>query len=335
MTSMIRAITVFFCFFAVLGISRAEDPVTLRVCTWNLEGNGKASTNLLKQQIADKDGIDLWGLCEVKKGLFDTLRKSAEVGEGSAFKVIKGSTGGPKLRMAIIYDTSVLEPVGGKIELTAIQISSGLRAPLVQKFKGKRTGQEFFFMVNHLKCCSNGLNKRKQQCKLINKWVEEKAGSIPVIMCGDLNDGTNVFTGEIGDGIDVLINDGPFTWLEPDHLKKTQASDHFNTVLDYIMVANVDDIFEKWSFDSRILKRAADSPVGENGPNDFDHDDFSTDHRPVDVILTLNSQHSNVDDDDDVGEETDDELSGRLSEILQRLAELEQAIDAIREAINE
>jgi hypothetical protein len=51
-------------------------------------------------------------------------------------------------------------------------------------------------------------------------------------------------------------------------------------VLDFIFVANAPD----WSGVSRILDQEGDQPATEN---DFDDDAETTDHRPVDVLLTL------------------------------------------------
>jgi len=72
----------------------------------------------------------------------------AESGGGSEFQVIFGTTGGAD-HLAITYDTSVVEPLGHE-ERREVQLGNpNLRAPLLAHFRGKRTGQEFKFIVNH------------------------------------------------------------------------------------------------------------------------------------------------------------------------------------------
>ena len=321
----IRMTTAVWLFLLIHGtLASATEPVSFRVAAWNMEGNGQASATFLKQQLAAKDGVDLWGLCEVRADRFETYLEGAAEGEGTEFQIIRGSTGGPKLRLAIIYDTSVLEPVGAPMELRAVALGSSLRAPLVQQFRGKRTGQKFFFMVNHLKCCGNGISKRKQQCKLINEWVAQQ--QLPVIMCGDLNIPYPIYEGSgssrRGPAFDVLVEEGPFTWLEPEYLAKTQANDNFDTILDYIMVANIQPVIEQWSFDAHILKRDGDEPVGPGDPSGFRDDANSTDHRPVDVILTLGTQAI-----DSHPTETD------RAALLRRIEALEETIRDLRTAV--
>ncbi len=104
----------------------ADEPVTLRVVAWNMEGNGRADAGKLRDQLSAKDGVDLWGLSEVRSNRFDTFLEGAEGTEGTDFEIIKGSTGGSKLRLAIIYDTSVLEQVGAncRIRMTSDQSRS-------------------------------------------------------------------------------------------------------------------------------------------------------------------------------------------------------------------
>ncbi|MBX7165754.1 MAG: hypothetical protein K1X74_05345 [Pirellulales bacterium] len=267
--------------------SFAEEPVSIRIAAWNMEGNGEASTNLLKSQLADKEGIDLWGLCEVQKTRFNAFLSGAAEGETGDFRIIKGTTGGPNVRLAIIYNSDVLELVGEPKELHFVAVTSSLRAPLVAQFKGKQSGQMFWFMVNHLKCCGDGLATRKQQCKLISDWAEAQA-PIPVLMCGDLNIPFDISTSSAGDDFAALVESGPFTWLQPEHLTKTQANPNFNSILDYFMVANATPLVERWNYRARILEREGDDPVEAGEPNNFDDDDSTTDHRPIDVTFTMN-----------------------------------------------
>jgi len=69
--------------------------------------------------------------------------------------------------------------------------------------------------------------------------------------------------------------------LKPARLVKTQSDDRFNTVLDFVFVANAPF---GWTGFSTILNRDGDQPAIDL---DFDDDDEASDHRPVDAMFIL------------------------------------------------
>lgn len=78
-----------------------------------------------------------------------------------------------------------------------------------------------------------------------------------------------------------MVEDGAWYWLKPEKLIKTQADDRFNTVLDFIFIANPPDGI---SGKSTILARAGDAPAEAE---EFEDSREETDHRPVDAVFTI------------------------------------------------
>jgi len=264
--------------------------ISLRVVGWNMQSDWnnsrkEADPELLKEQMAAKNGVDIWGLSEVLYAdALDLFEQGAEEGEGSDFIPVLGTTGG-RDRLAVIYDSALFEQVGNPIELEdETALSSGLRAALVLHLKGKRTGQEFLFMVNHLKRGGAQNPKRLKQAENLHAWA--KTQTLPIIAVGDYNFDYHVDLGHLGlphrdGGFDAMIKDGVFTWVKPDRMVKSQASDDYKTILDFVFVAN--EPFG-WSGISRILDRKGDQPATEV---DFDDNSRESDHRPADAIFVL------------------------------------------------
>ncbi|MCI0541508.1 MAG: hypothetical protein L0Z50_40435, partial [Verrucomicrobiales bacterium] len=225
--------------------SRVHGAETLRIVGWNMQSDSSTSTreadpNLLKQQIGQKKGVQLWGLCEVLDApTLTKFEQGAEVAVPADFAAILGTTG-DRDRLAILYDSTRFELIGQE-ELNTIQLSSGLRAPLVATLKDKSSGIQFLFMVNHLKRGEAQNAVRLEQAKLLNQWVRQQ--TLPVIAVGDYNFDYDVAKGDLGvpfrdGGFDAMIKDDKFRWIRPETLVKTQADDEFNTILDFAFVAN-------------------------------------------------------------------------------------------------
>jgi endonuclease/exonuclease/phosphatase family metal-dependent hydrolase len=296
-----------------------SETITLRVAGWNME-SGESDDNLLRGQIAEKDVVDIWGFSEVRDaGALAAFERGAEEGEDAEFDAILGTTGGGD-RLAIAFDTTVLELVGSE-ELTTMQGGNpSHRAALVAHFKGKRTGQEFKVMVNHLARGDSTL--RLEQATFLNDWARTQP--VPVIALGDYNFDYHVDFGDGGSrdpGFDAMVEDEAFIWVKPGTLAKTQASDSFNTVLDFVFVANP---IPGWTGKSVILTRDGDGPAAGG---DFDDDSRQTDHLPIDAVFEMV-----VSGDADDEEEGDDAGAGDVSreDVLRRLDAIEEELGNIR-----
>ncbi|MBN9521564.1 endonuclease/exonuclease/phosphatase [bacterium] len=257
---------------------------SFRVVGWNLE-SGESDDDFLAAQVAKKKGVTVWGFSEVAgQKTLDTLVNAANKA-GGKYAGVLGTTGGGD-RLAIMFDTSRLT-LASVEELKLIQLGSkNQRAPLVGHFKGKTTGKEFLFVVNHLSRDTSSPPKRVQQAKMLNAWVKDVPAKLPVVMVGDFNLDFHVTQGDAGKrdpGFDELTRDNRFVWARPAKLIKTNTAS-FNTVLDFVFVGNAP---AGWSFDARILNREDDKEATSN--KNFKDSKQATDHRPVDAVFTFSA----------------------------------------------
>lgn len=298
-----------------------EGLVSFRVAGWNME-SGESDDALLRQQFGEKQAVHVWGLSEVRNATaLAEFERGAEEGETGDYTSILGSTGGAD-RLAIIYSAERFELVGEE-ELFDIQPTSGQRAPLVAHLRGKQTGREFKFMVNHL--ARGNAGARLEQARRLNAWAREQ--QLPVVAVGDYNFDFHVSFGDQGDrdaGFDAMIRDAAFVWARPMRLVKSQADDAFMSVLDFVFVANPPS---GWTGVSHILERDGDvEAVGI----DFDDDRRQTDHRPVDAIFSFDPA---PDPDDSVGDDEDGGEHFDRDEVRRRLDELERSLRELRDLV--
>lgn len=249
-------------------------PKTIRVAGWNVEGNGNdIDPALIERQLGQKNGIDIWGLSEVRPQMFDAMVRGAAIGENARFDIVRGSTGN-NIRLAIVFDTSKVDLLSS--EELRNRVFNRHRAPLVAKFRGRSTGTEFLFMVNHL--ASGSASANLAQAQFLNNWATRQ--SLPVVMVGDLNFRVSVPTGLGRPGYDVL-RFGNWFELAPIFITRTGAN--FNSVLDHVFIANR-HLAPGWSGEARILNRSGDSP---STTSNFSDGPRESDHLPVDATLTL------------------------------------------------
>jgi hypothetical protein len=145
-------------------------------------------------------------------------------------------------------------------------------------------------------------------------------------MVGDYNINFHVFQGDAGNrdqGFDNLIEGGIVQWVRPLTLVKTEDSDAYNTVLDFVFVANPP---AGWSGQSRILEREGDQVATSH---DFDDNSTTPDHRPVDAIFVLGGG------DDDGDTPPVNGGSERIADILDRIDRLTDELEALREAVED
>ena len=302
--------------FCLACSASAENSVSLRIVTWNVEGNGDdISPQLIKQQLADKDGVDIWCLQEVRPGLFDDFEQGAEVGEGADFDTIKGSTGGG-IRLAIVYNTARLELLD--VEQLNSDKFSNHRKPLIAHFKGKESGVEFLVMNNHL--ASGDASANFDQALVLNDWAGGQ--TLPIVCTGDDNFRENVTTGNARPGLDEM-RDGPWRELMP--LSRMRTFANFNSVLDRFMVAN-EEAVNGWSAVTRVLRRNGDAPATTLNFSDTDEE---SDHRPVETVFTVPLPEGPVSPLASPGNRSE------IAELRERLETLEGKIDRLLELLEE
>ncbi len=239
--------------------ARAEELV---VCGWNLESGG-ADGDTLARVLRRFDDVDLFGFSEVEgSGWARKLDAAATSARGDDYRWILGKTG-RRDRLCILYNEDRFEELA-QFELDSINPRGRYRAPLVAKLRDRRSGQSFYFMVNHL--ARGNREARHDQSRRLNRWVRSQ--DLPVIAVGDYNYDWSVRGGDRDhdDGYDELTDDDVMEWVRPDRLKKTHCSD-YDSVLDFVFVSGG---AKRWDGESWIGQ-------GHRCPDDRSN----TDHQPV------------------------------------------------------
>ncbi len=249
---------------------------TLTVIGFNVESGGADPEVIAKRHLGPLSDVDIWGFSEVQSSSWLThLERGAAAGESGDFRSILGTTGGGD-RLAIVYDSDLLEPLRHE-ELTDLSMGGRVRATLVAQFKVRATAVEFLFAVNHLYRSDEAA--RHEQARLLNAWVQTQ--TLPIIAVGDYNFDYDVTRGDIGSrdvGFDLMIANAAFTWVRPEVVVATFCSTRYDSVLDFIFVANA---ATAWTVESSEILFAA--PEAAYCPDD----DTTSDHRPVAATFRL------------------------------------------------
>lgn len=254
----------------------ADNKVVL--VTWNVESGG-ANPVTVGNRMGSMPSVELWGLCEVMSSEWiRSFEVALDPELPCAFEGIVGTTGGSD-RLAIIYSTEELE-LKGFFEISWEDRSwwtSSMkpRYPLVAHFLHKLTGQEFYFMVNHLYRGDGVDPRRLDQATALSEWAAEQV--LLVVAVGDYNFDWDLDPDESGanynKGFGHMTADSVFFWVIPENLVKTHDSS-YNSILDFVFLANAAG---KVTAQSRILVE----------PGDFPDDQTTPDHRPVEALLTF------------------------------------------------
>jgi endonuclease/exonuclease/phosphatase family metal-dependent hydrolase len=256
------------------GFGQVVSAQELTVVSFNVESGGADPVVIATQQIGPMDGVDLWGLSEVQNEAWvRALESGAEAGENANFNSILGTTGGGD-RLAVLYNSNLLEAINYQ-ELNELNPSGNVRSALVVQFRLRQTGEEFLFVVNHL--YRSETEQRHEQARLLNIWVKDQ--QLPVIAVGDYNFDFDVAGGDQGDrdpGFDLLTQDGAFAWVRPNQLVSTFCSTQYNSILDFVFVANA---AKAWTVKSSDVLFADSSYCPD--------DETTSDHRPVTVTFRL------------------------------------------------
>jgi hypothetical protein len=250
--------------------------VELTVVGYNVESGDANPAVLAEQYIGPLEGADVWGFSEVQNAEWlRLLEAGAEAGEGADFRSILGQSGGGD-RLAIVYDSSLLQLVASE-ELEALSFGGRVRAALIAHFQVRANGQEFLFVVNHLYRSQEDL--RHEQAQMLNVWAQSQ--SLPIVAVGDYNFDFDVVDGDSGDrdrGFNLLIENNVFQWVRPTPLVKTHCSDRYNSILDFTFVGNQ---AQTWMVkESTVLFATPDSTYCPD-------DDIKSDHRPVSTTFDI------------------------------------------------
>lgn len=246
---------------------------TLQIVAWNIE-SGQSSDTAVAARIREFQGIDIWGMSEVRNdAALLAVEQAAEDGENADFRRILGETGGAD-RLGIVYNFNRFNLMR-TTQLTNIG-SGNQRAPLVAEFLDRQSNQRFLFMVNHLARGNNAL--RHQQAAALNQWVGQQ--TLPAIAVGDFNfDWSVANNGASRDtGFDNMIRNGAWSWVRPMQIVMSHCGANYNSILDFVFVNN---LAASWNATSEILVKPGDCPVT------YQDDMQNPDHRPVKAVFNL------------------------------------------------
>lgn len=249
----------------ILAVCFPAGAQSLDVIAFNVE-SGDADPAEIARSLKRLPPAHLWGFSEVEdESWARTFDDALSAAAGRTFERVLGTTGG-KDRLLIVYDATHLVLVQHD-ELHDLNIGGNVRAPLVGHFRFRNGGEEFLFVVNHL--YRGSASRRHEQARQLNAWAAAQA--LPVITGGDFNFDWDLPDGDTRHdlGFDELTRDGVFEWARPATLVKTQCSEQFNSVLDFIFVAGG---AQQWNGRSEILFASADY---------CPDDERKSDHRPV------------------------------------------------------
>jgi len=287
----------------------ATPAADMTVISWNVESGG-ADPGTIAQRIRDLDGVDLWGLSEVQNSNWaQQFERAAEDDEPGDFYAFLGTTGDAD-RLLILYDSQQFTELE-RFEMTWAdrpwyRPTMRLPEPLVVKLRHNATGQEFFFMVNHLYQGRDADPRRLDQATMLNEWAA--AQTLPVIAVGDYNFDYDLDLGQDDEnyekGFGNMTRNAVFAWVFPEPLIATHCSPH-SRILDFVFLANATGVM---TGTSEVLQVPGDCP----------DDDRTPDHRPVRALLTIGN-----------GDEPSlkQQILDRIAQMERELAELKALLE--------
>ena len=264
---------------AILSLVSGAMPVYLpsnefTLVSWNVDSGG-ADPHFVALRISEIEGVDLWGLCEVRDERWAALfREAACEDDPGAFASILSPTGGSD-RSCILYDRRKFDCLGCSEldwrDQSWYRYGMALRPSLVARLRHRASGSEFHFMVNRL----GGFEAEKQAAAL-NDWAKRQ--EIPVIAVGtydfEYRSETTSLSPNRRRGYASLTVDGAFEWLMPINPVRTVSRGDFDEIDDFVLLSG----WKKWlQGRSMILV----------DPEDFPDNEMTPDHRPVKAAITL------------------------------------------------
>jgi hypothetical protein len=303
LTSMIIAVLL------TVGSAQAEE---YRAIFWNMH-SGNSSASFLARQMADKEGIDFWGLSEVQnQAAVDAFVAALQAEHPDAVFASKISEEGAADLLAILYrsdrltsvpysGSATVDDIGDNFfEVDTINVGGTIRPALGIQLQSQ-SGQMMVALVNHWKCCDGPSNRerRKQQAIQMNAFAVQTPG-MPTVSGGDFNiplDGR----GQTDDAFITLMQ----MWEYRDPQQPDIGTFRNGSVLDAVFVANR---VQGWESSTSILQREGSTVATTSTFSDTNQ---TTDHRPL--LLVIES-----------------DASERLEELREIIADLEASLERLK-----
>lgn len=251
------------------------------VLHWNVESGGNDPTTVASQ-LVELGGYDVIGLSEVENpAAYEEALSKKWPGR---YEFIRGLSGANEAREDDHLWLAFSKDKFSMIEFEEMKEVSGFifddghhRVPLYVRLKDLANSQEVVFLMNHL---ARG-NKyfRQEQASTLREWARTK--SIPIIAIGDYNLDFDFATEKGNKAFDEFMKDEVWLWVRPEPLVDTNWSDRDGDGVDNYIDSLLDFSFlggraKAWEASSRVIVRE----------NDFPDTEKTSDHRPVELILS-------------------------------------------------
>lgn len=246
----------------------------ISILAWNVESGGN-DPEVLAGQLSELTGYDIYCLSEVRSGSFGRYAAAC----GTQFKSVNGETGRGD-RLQIMFNSERFELLQQK-ELHYhgdFELNNGThRSPLFVRLRERDSGTEFIVMTNHL--ARRNAVLRTQQAIGLREWARDQ--NVAVINIGDFNMDFD-FDSQTGNEAFVeMLRDNVWTWIKPVEFIDTNWSDpdgdgkdnYPDSMLDFAFVAGP---AKDWNPACKVVVREGDFP----------DDDSTSDHRPVELVVT-------------------------------------------------
>ena len=292
-----------------VGSAQAEE---FRAIFWNMHSD-HSSASFLGRQMADKEGIDFWGLSEVQnQAAVAAFLVALNAEHTDAEFVSKISEDGGADRLAIIYRSDRLTSVpysGGAtvndigdnfFQVDAVNVGGTIRPALGIQLQSP-SGQMVVVLANHWKCCGGPSNRerRKKQAIQMNSFAIQTPG-LPIISGGDFNIPLHG-RGQTDDAFITLMQ----IWEYRDPQMERIGTFRSGSVLDAVFVANR---VQGWQSSTSILRREGNVVATTRT---FSDNRQTTDHRPL--LLVVES-----------------DAAERLEELREIVADLEVSLERLK-----
>lgn len=250
---------------------------TITILAWNVESGG-SDPNVIAEQLKTFGDIDIYCLSEVSPKEFTRYREAI----GSNFASFDSRTGGAD-RLQVIYNNERFEMLEER-ELDRHRdyaLNNGNhRSPIYVRLRDRESELEFVVMTNHLARGNEDI--RNQQAIGLREWARDQAQSVGLICIGDHNMDFDFRSQRGNDAFVEMLRDNIWKWVKPDPLIDTNWDDrdgdgkdnYPDSMLDFAFVAG---LATEWSPTCRVIVR----------DGDFPDDKTTSDHRPIELKLTV------------------------------------------------
>lgn len=260
--------------FSLPGAGRASNEI-VTVISFNVESDRDTDPSKVAEDIAfiSKD-VDLVGLVEVSGKIDAKIYSDAMERPGVQFRYLMGNHGNED-SLAMLYNLNTLSFK----EVYELDRFPGSRKALVGRFRHKKAGLEFLFIVNHFN--RGDAKRRERQAELIRDWV--LAQKLPAILVGDYNFDFNPDTLQGNQAFDIFTGKKGIDWLRPECLASkscpqtgTQCDGRYNSIMDFVFLADQE---RGWQGVSDVMLKRPDYCQRERRGY--------ADHRPVLAVIAV------------------------------------------------